>query len=65
MNRAVHLALLSMDSYNRGYGASLNVDGSKIGHASLQGLDDRLLQPTASRMGSARGDRRQREGNKR
>ncbi len=35
MNRDLFLAILSMDSYNRGYGARVNVDGVNLGNADL------------------------------
>lgn len=35
MNRDLFLALLSLDSYNREYGAGINVTGSSLGNAFI------------------------------
>jgi hypothetical protein len=64
MNRDLFLAILSMDSYNRGYGQGisglaapeLNSDGTprtiiKIGNATLNGDSIRLLGPDAQLSG--------------
>jgi hypothetical protein len=45
MNKDLFLAILAMDSYNREYGAGVNLTGSTIGQASILtraslGIDD-------------------------
>ncbi|MBI2719980.1 MAG: hypothetical protein HY245_13690 [Rhizobiales bacterium] len=40
VSKELFLAILSMDSYNHGYGAGLNIDATQIGAASLQGPSD-------------------------
>jgi hypothetical protein len=35
ISKDLFLAILSMDAYNRGYGAGLNLSGTSIGNASI------------------------------
>ena len=41
------LAILAMDSYNRGYNAGVNVTGNQIGNAILGRATDADLEPNA------------------
>ena len=41
------LAILSMDAYNRGYNAGLQITGSQIGYAFLGRATDPQLEPEA------------------
>lgn len=41
MNDVLFHAILAMDSYNRGSGAGLNIEGNQLGSAQIIELKDR------------------------